>query len=496
MVRTLQVFPHELDLTPRTASRDAWNKCKGLSSLEAERLYVDALIRVLRGYKDRTLAVELMRELERFEVGPMPPVVPATTGGAAASSSAAAPPFARRRDESDSEASTATSYEASRARRERLPPATPTTTAAAVAASSHASPAQHRRDRRRHRQTPLSPDEVAPPLPGYGPPRTRADPVRYPSTSSTASSSSAGSSSRSSSESGSVRDALSSQRGPQPQPQPGQPLPLSSGSGARSRRRHRRAHAAAAPRSSQEFYPAPTSLAPSQQGARSPAPSVRPLTASNLRTASNPAPSHLPAATASTIPPPAQVPPPAAALDAALDRIQTSLTALHQRLTLLESAPAPPAPMAGAGGTGSGSAPEDAGEGREVAEVARGSRLSRLLGFAALLGPPASRGIGSGTGTAPSSARYRALQQQQQQHQQQSRTRAGPLARAAVRLLAAVFSSFRRLAGDLAVVFAVLVLVGRLRGVDLVGVVVRRVLKGAGAGAGRGRAVIGNERAA
>ncbi|GAA6024678.1 hypothetical protein JCM8202_000437 [Rhodotorula sphaerocarpa] len=376
--------PGILDILGR-AKWDAWNKCKGLSSLEAERLYVDALIRVLRGYKDRTLAVELMRELERFEVGPMPPVVPATTGGAAASSSAAAPPFARRRDESDSEASTATSYEASRARRERLPPATPTTTAAAVAASSHASPAQHRRDRRRHRQTPLSPDEVAPPLPGYGPPRTRADPVRYPSTSSTASSSSAGSSSRSSSESGSVRDALSSQRGPQPQPQPGQPLPLSSGSGARSRRRHRRAHAAAAPRSSQEFYPAPTSLAPSQQGARSPAPSVRPLTASNLRTASNPAPSHLPAATASTIPPPAQVPPPAAALDAALDRIQTSLTALHQRLTLLESAPAPPAPMAGAGGTGSGSAPEDAGEGREVAEVARGSRLSRLLGFAALL---------------------------------------------------------------------------------------------------------------
>lgn len=26
--------------------RDAWNKCKGLSQLEAERLYVDALIRV------------------------------------------------------------------------------------------------------------------------------------------------------------------------------------------------------------------------------------------------------------------------------------------------------------------------------------------------------------------------------------------------------------------------------------------------------------------
>ncbi|POY73836.1 hypothetical protein BMF94_3377 [Rhodotorula taiwanensis] len=272
--------PGILDILGR-AKWDAWNKCKGLSQLEAERLYVDALVRVLRGYKDRTQAVGLMRELERFELQPEVPTAPVP------------------HPDSDSSTSTA-SYKVAPS---RIPsvrhPATPTTT------------------RYQHATTPLTPDEVAPPLPGYGPPRTRADPVRYPSSTSESS---------------------------------------SQASEAPKRRRR----------------PPPQSS----------------LTASNLRTVA--------------------VPPPP--LDAALDRIQTSLTALHERLTLLET-PAPPT-----------------------------SRM-RLLSLR-----PGTRGS------------------------------------LALRLLWAILASFRRIAGDLTVVFAVIVLIGRLRGVDVLRLVASRVL-------GRRRAV-------
>lgn len=80
------------------ACRDAWNKRRGTSQLEAERLYVEALIRVrralanspsryrprkliglycdgdviqiLRSFSSRTQAVELLHELEDFDLDP------------------------------------------------------------------------------------------------------------------------------------------------------------------------------------------------------------------------------------------------------------------------------------------------------------------------------------------------------------------------------------------------------------------------------------------
>lgn len=301
--------------------RDAWNKCKGLSQLEAERLYVDALVRV-RSLVSR--ALDSTDSIAGARAGP-PRLQGPDAGGRIDARTrtvrTAARGCARRlfravqiradlvvyivptapvpHPDSDSSTSTA-SYKVAPS---RIPsvrhPATPTTT------------------RYQHATTPLTPDEVAPPLPGYGPPRTRADPVRYPSSTSESS---------------------------------------SQASEAPKRRRR----------------PPPQSS----------------LTASNLRTVA--------------------VPPPP--LDAALDRIQTSLTALHERLTLLET-PAPPT-----------------------------SRM-RLLSLR-----PGTRGS------------------------------------LALRLLWAILASFRRIAGDLTVVFAVIVLIGRLRGVDVLRLVASRVL-------GRRRAV-------
>lgn len=120
--------------------------------------------------------------------------------------------------------------------------------------------------------------------------------------------------------------------------------------------------------------------------------------------------------------PPASVAPaPAPGLDAALDRIQTSLTALHERLTLLE----------GQGSTG----------------------------------PPRSRWIDLVTRRPVSS--MQALQTRN------NPTRPRPFV---VRLVLAILASFRRIAGDLAVVLAIAVLVGRLRGVDVLRIVARRLV--------------------
>ena len=116
---------------------------------------------------------------------------------------------------------------------------------------------------------------------------------------------------------------------------------------------------------------------------------------------------------------PAPAPP---GLDAALDRIQTSLTALHERLTLLE------------------------GQGSTTA-------------------PPRSRWIDLVTRRRPVSGMQAV----------QTRQNAGPRP-FVVRLLIAILASFRRLAGDLAVVLAIAVLVGRLRGVDVLRLVARRLV--------------------
>jgi acyl-CoA-binding protein len=48
------------------AKWDAWAKHKDLDSYEAKWLYVDALLKVLRKYSDKTVARELVRELESY----------------------------------------------------------------------------------------------------------------------------------------------------------------------------------------------------------------------------------------------------------------------------------------------------------------------------------------------------------------------------------------------------------------------------------------------
>ena len=93
ITRSLPSHVHHFD-----SRRDAWNKKKGLSAEEAERIYVQALIKVsrrgsaqcascreghgsrvadltsplqiLKGYSDRPQAVELIRELETFSLDP------------------------------------------------------------------------------------------------------------------------------------------------------------------------------------------------------------------------------------------------------------------------------------------------------------------------------------------------------------------------------------------------------------------------------------------
>ncbi|KAI0698627.1 acyl CoA binding protein-domain-containing protein [Cytidiella melzeri] len=48
------------------AKWDAWAKHKDLDSYEAKWLYVDALLKVLRKYSDKTVAMDLVRELESY----------------------------------------------------------------------------------------------------------------------------------------------------------------------------------------------------------------------------------------------------------------------------------------------------------------------------------------------------------------------------------------------------------------------------------------------
>ncbi|KAI5894220.1 ACBP-domain-containing protein [Schizophyllum commune H4-8] len=51
------------------AKWDAWNKQKDLTPLEAKWLYVDALLKVLRKYGDKTAATNYVKELESFGSG-------------------------------------------------------------------------------------------------------------------------------------------------------------------------------------------------------------------------------------------------------------------------------------------------------------------------------------------------------------------------------------------------------------------------------------------
>ncbi|KAI0346887.1 ACBP-domain-containing protein [Trametopsis cervina] len=57
--------PNVWDMLGR-AKWDAWSKHKDLDPYEAKWLYVDALLKVLRKYSDKTVAMDLVRELESY----------------------------------------------------------------------------------------------------------------------------------------------------------------------------------------------------------------------------------------------------------------------------------------------------------------------------------------------------------------------------------------------------------------------------------------------
>ncbi|KAI0363555.1 ACBP-domain-containing protein [Pilatotrama ljubarskyi] len=87
------------------AKWDAWAKHKDLDPYEAKWLYVDALLKVLRKYPDKTVARDLMRELESYSGDPsnlvMSGISSRSPGSASSGSSASEhiPPLSQRPSE-------------------------------------------------------------------------------------------------------------------------------------------------------------------------------------------------------------------------------------------------------------------------------------------------------------------------------------------------------------------------------------------------------------
>ncbi|KAM0755970.1 ACBP-domain-containing protein [Meredithblackwellia eburnea MCA 4105] len=140
--------PGMLDILGR-AKWDAWNKRKGVSEDDAKRLYVEGLIKILKGFSDRQQAVDLIRELETFSLEPSR----GQSGSAAESGSI-----------SGETASSTT-------------PPPPQATASQSRSSLPLSSSQHEHQHSSARRPPIP---AAPSLPGYGPPRTVTDSLRAP----------------------------------------------------------------------------------------------------------------------------------------------------------------------------------------------------------------------------------------------------------------------------------------------------------------------------
>ncbi|KAK4698886.1 hypothetical protein P7C70_g7383, partial [Phenoliferia sp. Uapishka_3] len=325
--------PGMLDILGR-AKWDAWNKKKGVSEDDAKRHYVEGLVKILRGFSDRPLAVELIRELENFSLEPSRGQSGSIVGSESSGSSSATPP----------------------------PPASHSRSSLPPPASSS----------RRHIPT-------APSLPGYGPPRTTADSVRAapPSTSRHRTRQPQDRSSQSS-HSSSEDDHAPRQFDTPPTSQAGQrrpatmpnrvlspPLPIPSSHLRQS------FHSFSPQQQPVGNYAYPVNRGdtfPVNRGGLTPSPGppgpgrggmtavqypagFRPLSAQQLQNLQYQPPQQQQALQhplynqqAFPIPAlhvPVQQPPP---LDAALDRLQTSLTALHERLTSLETLNISPSP--------------------------------------------------------------------------------------------------------------------------------------------------------
>ncbi|GAA5977910.1 hypothetical protein JCM5350_006263 [Sporobolomyces pararoseus] len=378
------------------AKWDAWNKRKDLNQLDAERMYVETLIRILKGYSDRTPAVELIKELENFSIQP-PPQRPITTSsshlGAARGGGGTVPRAGSKLattsrsntqiyssgSESDSEISESSTrssgsyYQDGQGRRHSNSNLTPRQANRTKTRSS-----KHRNRHSSNRIPPPPADLVAPPLPGYGPPRTTTDPPRSSNRRQEQESEedySTGSPSSSSEDEDGLHYASvpptapssviqpiqpiqqqQSQIRPQTMAPPPVPVPTAPRSLARggnnspspsiySLNPRHQSSSRTTPLQHQQQPQQGTLLAyhhhPSQSTTSTsvitPLPPPPPLTSSNLiqqRTSSTPI------AVQSQTQTQAQVPTTTTtALDSALDRIQISLTALHERLSILESTP-------------------------------------------------------------------------------------------------------------------------------------------------------------
>ncbi|GAA5837565.1 hypothetical protein JCM11251_002015 [Rhodosporidiobolus azoricus] len=490
--------PGLLDVLGR-AKWDAWNKRKGLTQMQAERAYVEALIRILKGYADRTQAVELLKELETFSL-PRPGLTVAGHGSIA-------PSRTDSTHSSDSDSSSTASYDD---RRSMPPPPLPSssrhhhqhhpTRSSRTLAPLPPASVTGGRSRPAHSQTlpqPAPADAVAPPLPGYGPPRTQPDVIRHSPRrthrhrrrrsreySSSDSETGSGSMSGSESEEEDTRNyhpaashrsytpvqqhqqrqqplPPSSQRGPPSlpphpsqlashalRPPPPFPMPSSLRSVAGSERSGAPPSLPHGAGQAQQIAVAyPPGFVPAQAQRILPPPSIAPLTATNLRTGTPTTPASVAGAV------PIQ---PRPELDAALQRIQTSLTALHERLSLLESTPSPSSSSA----LTSASSPLAL-----VRELVR--RIFILLRLRSRpISPPSSPNLSFRHPARPPTPSLLSL---------------------LFRLSASLFRTAKRTVGDALVVFAVVVILGRMRGVDVPRLVsgwVIRYAVGAGAGSG------------
>ncbi|KAM0789113.1 hypothetical protein ACM66B_003168 [Microbotryomycetes sp. NB124-2] len=487
--------PGLLDVLGR-AKWDAWNKRKGMSPEEAERMYVHALLRILKGFSDRPQAVELIRELETFSLDPR---------GIASSGSFV---------EEDSEDETSTEGD------RRMPQASTSRARNRPAASQRAQPPSGHKVRPARRTQGGPPaSSVAPSLPGYGPPRTRADSLRRVD-----SSDEDDSDAYSSADDGQrIRRMPSasgfSQRSQQLQPpfqqqqqqqqqqgRSGGRLPVSPQQYAFPQAQLHQPDRVMSPplqpapfspqqpaSSSTYFHPDPSAMLPpmtpgSFQSAMSPSmqptlnvpPQNRPIPSASGSTgfahsssaavgSNNPSTSATPAAA---------TPGANRALDAALDRIQTSLTALHERLTEVE---------------------------RSKLTLSTTSGASRH-GKTSLTGNAVGSGggrVGSPTGTLTADSPWTVLQAltlrlmilfKLRDPDTTSRTVLRiSWTRLLLKLFAGVLSVGRRVLGDLAIVIVVAGALGRVTGTsEGVGQVLLRVLKALSSNGG----AIGGERRA
>ncbi|GAA5882664.1 hypothetical protein JCM16303_006534 [Sporobolomyces ruberrimus] len=438
------------------AKWDAWNKRKGLSPPDAERMYVEALIRILRGYSDRTQAVELMRELENFtlnRIGGSKLAAPSRTTQTRSSSSSGT--SSSRSTGSYDDDDRRLPQSSSRSRSNLTPQADRT-----------------RRHQHRNRVQPPPADLVAPSLPGYGPPRTRTDSVRRDIPEERVRGSSRHGAAVAREEEEDSDDYSSDEdgaTGPYASVPPTAPssvvqrlAPPPPGQQQQQFASTTRLTPNAPPSISRPHYPPAASLRSLAHGGNnSPAPSVyslHPHAGGHHQQIAYPpgfiAPAPVPLTstnllqrTSSTVTTPVNAPivaasqqgatPTIPALDAALDRIQTSLTALHERLSILESSPNSANPLSRSSSSSN----------HAISTLFKESLLQFLILCRIRSSPSTTNNQGQ---------------------QRQGTVRLRSLLPS---LLVALLKRARKLAGDFVVFGVVVVLLGKLRGVDVTGMI-------------------------